>query len=77
MIDMFHIWSGVPLNAVGMNSILLYILHETLSGQVPFCGVCNSTNDSHGIRMAMNVGAVVIWVLYAQYCHLKNFYLTV
>ena len=37
IIDQFNIWEGAPFSVVGMNSILVYLLHEILGGQVPFC----------------------------------------
>ena len=73
VVDLKKWWTGSPFNVVGMNSILLYILHETLADQIPFCGGCGHVNDSHEIRMAMNVGAVTVWVLYAYYIGVGNF----
>ena len=78
LIDHFKVWSGAPFNFVGMNSILIYILHENLSGQVPFCGVeCTSTTTNHMIQMWTQTGAVAVWILYAYYCHLRKFYLVI
>jgi len=34
IIDEWNIWSGAPFQVVGMNSILLYILHEILKGKI-------------------------------------------
>ena len=73
VVDLKKWWTGSPFSVVGMNSILLYILHETLADQIPFCGGCGHVNDSHEIRMAMNVGAVTVWVLYAYYIRVGNF----
>ena len=51
-----------------MNSILLYLLHEILEGQIPFCGdECHFKVDSHGTRFAAQVGAITTWVLYPYY----------
>ena len=77
VIDHFKLWSGAPFNFVGMNSILIYILHEQLQGQVPFCGGCETEKTSHMIQMWMQTGAVAIWVLYAYYCHKRKFYLVI
>ena len=78
LLDHFKVWSGAPFNFVGMNSILIYILHENLSGQVPFCGVeCTSTTTNHMIQMWTQTGAVAVWILYAYYCHLRKFYLVI
>lgn len=38
LVDVWKIWEGAPFYFVGMNSILIYLLHEILEGQVPFCG---------------------------------------
>ena len=73
VVDLKKWWTGSPFSVVGMNSILLYILHETLADQIPFCGSCGHVNDSHEIRMAMNVGAVTVWVLYAYYIGVGTF----
>ena len=78
LIDHFKVWSGAPFHFVGMNSILIYILHENLGGQVPFCGVeCTSTTTNHMIQMWTQTGAVAVWILYAYYCHLRKFYLVI
>ena len=60
-----------------MNSILIYILHEQLQGQVPFCGGCETEKTSHMIQMWMQTGGVTVWVLYAYYCHKRKFYLVI
>ena len=77
LIDHFKLWSGAPFNFVGMNSILIYILHEQLQGQVPFCGGCETEKTSHMIQMWMQIGGVAVWVLYAFYCHKRKFYLVI
>ena len=65
-------------SVVGMNSILLYLLHEILEGQIPFCGdECHFKVDSHGTRFAAQVGAITTWVLYSYYCHRRKFYLVI
>ena len=38
LVDVWKIWAGAPFYFVGMNSILVYVLHEMLGGQIPFCG---------------------------------------
>ena len=45
VIDVKKWWRGAPFSVVGMNSILLYILHETLANQIPFCASCSSVHD--------------------------------
>ena len=36
MVDVLKVWSGYPYRAVGMNSILIYIVHEFVHGYIPF-----------------------------------------
>lgn len=78
IIDHLKLWDGQPFSVVGMNSILLYLLHEILEGQIPFCGdECHFKVDSHGTRFAAQVGAITTWVLYSYYCHRRKFYLVI
>ncbi len=35
-VDVWGIWSGFPVKAMGMNSILIYIVHEFVHGYIPF-----------------------------------------
>lgn len=35
-VDVWKIWSGFPVKAMGMNSILIYIVHEFVHGYIPF-----------------------------------------
>lgn len=36
MVDVLKVWSGYPYRAVGMNSILIYVVHEFVHGYIPF-----------------------------------------
>ena len=36
LVDVVKVWSGYPYRAVGMNSILIYIVHEFVHGYIPF-----------------------------------------
>ena len=36
IVDVLKIWTGYPYRAVGMNSILIYIVHEFVHGYMPF-----------------------------------------
>ena len=78
-IDRFKLWDGGPFRIVGMNSILIYLLHELLEGQVPFCGdgCSQAEDDSHTTRMAMQLGGVTTWIIYSYYCYRKRFFLVV
>lgn len=36
LVDVLKVWSGYPYRAVGMNSILIYVVHEFVGGYIPF-----------------------------------------
>lgn len=36
LVDVWKIWSGYPVKAMGMNSILIYIVHEFVGEYIPF-----------------------------------------
>ena len=36
LVDVLKVWSGCPYRAVGMNSILIYVVHEFLGDYIPF-----------------------------------------
>ncbi|KAK8826285.1 hypothetical protein WA538_001425, partial [Blastocystis sp. DL] len=36
LVDVWKVWSGYPVKAMGMNSILIYIVHEFVHGYMPF-----------------------------------------
>ena len=36
LVDVLKVWSGYPYRAVGMNSILIYVVHEFLGDYIPF-----------------------------------------
>jgi len=74
LVDVWKIWEGAPFYFVGMNSILIYLLHEILEGQVPFCGDGCEGLDNHAKNMASQVGGVTVWVCYLYYLHRKKFY---
>ena len=76
VVDVWELWGGSPFYFVGMNSILIYLLHEILEGQVPFCGdgCTGHTEETHWKNMASQVGGVTVWVCYLYYLHRKKFY---
>ncbi|CBY31402.1 unnamed protein product [Oikopleura dioica] len=51
LIDHKKVWDGAPFYFVGMNSILVYLLHEILEGQIPFCGDECGGFDSHAQKI--------------------------
>lgn len=74
--DVLKLWSGKPLDFVGMNSILLYIGHEVFSDYVPFSwGI--TQHDTHMKWITMNMIGVGYWVLIAYYCYKIKFFLKI
>lgn len=76
LIDVLKIWSGRPLDFVGMNSILLYVGHEVFSDYVPFSwGI--TEHASHAQWISMNLLGVSYWVIIAYYCYTIKFFLKI
>ncbi|CAK8692393.1 unnamed protein product [Clavelina lepadiformis] len=76
LVDVFKIWSGSPLDFVGMNSILLYVGHEVLHGCIPFAWGATEYS-THAEYLAMNVIGVGCWVLIAYYCSYIKFFVKI
>jgi heparan-alpha-glucosaminide N-acetyltransferase len=76
LVDIWKFWDGTPFNFLGMNSILVYLLHEILGGQIPFCGDCNSL-ETHEDHIRAQVGAVALFTIHAYYLYNKKFFLSV
>ena len=72
LVDVMKLWNGAPFYFVGMNSILIYVLHEMLGQQVPW-GI-PPWHTTHAKNMAQQFGAMVTWVLYAYYCYRQKFF---
>jgi len=77
LIDHKKVWDGAPFYFVGMNSILVYLLHEILEGQIPFCGDECGGFDSHAQKIAMQIGAVATWFIYLYWMKEKKFFLVI
>ena len=76
VVDVWMVWKGAPFYFVGMNSILIYLLHEILAGQIPFCGDACAGLDSHAKNMASQIGAVTIWSCYSCFLYINKFFVT-
>lgn len=74
LIDVWNLWDGAPFFFVGMNSILVYLLHEILEGQVPFCGDGCTGESTHALNMANQIGGVSVWVCYLYYLYRQKFF---
>lgn len=75
-VDVKKIWSGAPLYFVGMNSILVYVGHETFEKYLPFSWGADQYS-THTEWLTMNLLGVTYWVLIAYYCHIVKFYLKI
>ncbi|XP_023338546.1 heparan-alpha-glucosaminide N-acetyltransferase [Eurytemora carolleeae] len=60
LIDVFKFWSASPFHFPGMNSILLYIGHEMVSGMLPWSW--RPFTGSHGELLAMNLWGAGLWI---------------
>ena len=60
----------------GMNSILLYVGHETFGAFIPFSWGIDD-HATHAEWLAMNLLAVSYWVLIAYYCYKIKFFLKI
>ena len=77
IIDVWRIWTGAPFFYVGMNSMLIYLLHLILIGQTPWCGGECTGLDTHGKQMASQIGAVAVWTCYSYYVYRNKFFLII
>lgn len=63
--DVFHLYSGFPFLAVGMNSIILYAGHEVFAGYFPF--TFDSEVYDHWYCMESGILGTTMWIIIAQY----------
>jgi len=73
LIDVFHFWSGSPFHYPGMNSILLYIGHEMVSGMLPWSW--RPFSESHAELLAMNMWGTGLWILTSFILYKKRMFL--
>ena len=74
LVDEWEVWDGAPFYFVGMNSVLLYILHEVLKGRLPFFWKIYG-EKTHEIFFLQNVVAVTIWTIFAFFCFKAELFL--
>jgi heparan-alpha-glucosaminide N-acetyltransferase len=58
----------------GMNSIVLYVGHELLSGRFP---VSFDVAITHPAQLAMNIWGTTFWVLVSYYLYWKGIFISV
>ncbi|XP_041486038.1 heparan-alpha-glucosaminide N-acetyltransferase-like isoform X2 [Lytechinus variegatus] len=75
LIDVHHLWTGVPFYFVGMNSIAVYCGSEVLGDYFPFCW--KPVYNTHAELLAMNVIGTGLWVVISYYMYTINFFVKV
>ena len=77
IVDVWQLWNGAPFRYVGMNSILIYMVHETYGDYFPLSWQWPDGKNSHGRAMFMNITAVAQLCLLAYYCYRINFFVAI
>jgi len=73
LIDVYRFWSGSPFIFPGMNSILMYMGHEIMSGMFPWSW--KPFTESHAEILAMNLWGCGLWVLTSFILYKKKMFL--
>lgn len=66
-------WSGSPFIFPGMNSILMYMGHEIMSGMFPWSW--KPFTESHAELLAMNIWGCSLWVITSFILYKKKMFL--
>lgn len=74
VIDVRHWWSGRPFIGLGLNSVLIYILHYLFGGRFPVHW--RGVPERHSWHLGMNLWGAVFWTLIAIALDYKNIYLS-
>ena len=74
IVDVKKVWTGVPFIFVGMNSIIIYVSHETLTDRFPFFW---DASDTHAARLWENVFGVTCWVIIAFRMYQLKFFVNI
>ena len=76
LVDVWKVWSGYPVKAMGMNSILIYIVHEFVHGYMPFTYEFETV--SHWTEMTNSlVLGVGMWVFIANVFYRRNLFFSI
>ena len=75
VLDVRDWWDGAPCYFVGMNSILIYILHSIAGYRIPL--TWNPKFQSHSEEMLMAFMGPFIWTIYAYWCYDRKFFVSV
>ena len=68
-------WDGAPCYFVGMNSILIYLLHSIAGYRIPF--TWTPKFQSHSEEMLMAFMGPFLWTIYAYWCYDRKFFVSV
>ena len=80
IMDIYQYWEGRPFYFMGMNSMLLYLLHDLLGKNgFPFDAdsQCQRENDTHSCYLTWNLVSVGIYALIAVYAWSVDYYFVV
>ncbi|EDQ84352.1 uncharacterized protein MONBRDRAFT_30330 [Monosiga brevicollis MX1] len=77
VIDVWQFWDGAPFRYVGMNSIFIYIFHETFGANFPLSWAWMDGDNNHGREIFMDTFAVAQLCLLCFYCYHIGFFMKV
>jgi heparan-alpha-glucosaminide N-acetyltransferase len=71
LVDVEKLWLGKPFKYLGMNSVLIYILHVLFGSTFPIQFIVQNT---HVHQTFMDLWGSVFWTLFAIYLYYNNFF---
>ncbi len=74
IVDVRAWWNGGPFKYLGMNSILIYILHVLFGSTFPIQFIVKNT---HFHQLLMDFWGSIFWTLFSIYLYYANFFFTV
>jgi heparan-alpha-glucosaminide N-acetyltransferase len=77
LIDIYKIYFGAPFIYMGMNSILIYVGHETFEEFFPFSFLIPLTNQNHVNLLIENIIGVICWMIIAYYFYKIKFFVKI
>ncbi|XP_059469043.1 heparan-alpha-glucosaminide N-acetyltransferase-like [Neocloeon triangulifer] len=75
IIDVKHLWSASPFYFTGMNSLLIYTLHDFTRNMLPWRW--QPLGNTHAEVLFMDAWAVSLWVIISYIWFCRNFFFTV
>jgi len=78
LVDWFQVWNGAPFRYIGMNSIALYVFHETLGDYFPFhYALTPEQKQDHWGPLSENLVGTGMWLLVAYYMFSIDFFVKI